>query len=90
MSKCEYYEQMNNNLKELDEGVSFENVPSNRIPTKKSLEILYERTNIKDGLLIPYIKADIYGNKQIYIMNKAGEIISIGTVEDLEKAGVDR
>lgn len=57
----------------------------------KPIDIIYLRKDIKDGLLIPYIKADIYGgNKQIYIMNKAGEIISIGTVEDLEKAGVDR
>ena len=51
----------------------------------ESIDIIYLRKDIKDGLLIPYIKADIYGNKQIYIMNKAGEIISIGTVEDLEK-----
>ncbi len=56
----------------------------------KPIDIIYLRKDIKDGLLIPYIKADIYGNKQIYIMNKVGEIISIGTVEDLEKAGVDR
>lgn len=57
----------------------------------KPIDIIYLRKNIKDGLLIPYIKVDTYDNKkQIYIMNKAGEIISIGTVEDLEKAGVDR
>ena len=56
----------------------------------KSIDIVYLRKDIKDGLLIPYIKADMCGNKQVYIMNKAGEIISIGTVEDLEKVGVNK
>ena len=56
----------------------------------KPIDIIYLRKDIKDGLLTPYIKADILGNKQIYIENKAGEIISIGTVEELEKAGVNR
>ena len=56
----------------------------------KPIDIIYLRKDIKDGLLTPYIKADALGNKQIYIKNKAGEIISIGTVEDLEKAGVNK
>lgn len=57
----------------------------------KPIDIIYLRKDIKDGLLIPYIKTDMYGgNKQVYIANKAGEIISIGTVEDLEKAGVNK
>ena len=55
----------------------------------KSIDIVYLRKEIKDGLLFPYIKKDLIGNKRIYIRNKAGEIISIGTVEDLEKIGED-
>ena len=51
----------------------------------KPIDIIYLRKDIKDGLLIPYIKADALGNKQVYIKNKAGEIISIGAVKDLER-----
>ena len=50
----------------------------------KPIDIIYSRKDIKDGLLTPYIKADALGNKQVYIKNKAGEVISIGAVKDLE------
>ena len=51
----------------------------------ESIDIIYLRKEIKDGILIPYIKKDLLGNKQVYIKNKAGEIISIGNITDLEK-----
>ena len=51
----------------------------------KPIDIIYLRKEIKDGILIPYIKKDLSGNKQVYIKNKAGEIISIGNVTDLEE-----
>ncbi len=51
----------------------------------KSIDIIYLRKDIKDGLLTPYIKADRLGNKQVYIENEAGEIICIGAVKDLER-----
>ena len=51
----------------------------------KPIDIIYLRKEIKDGILIPYIKKDLLGNKQVYIKNKAGEIISIGNITDLEE-----
>ena len=51
----------------------------------KPIDIIYLRKEINDGILIPYIKKDLLGNEQVYIKNKAGEIISIGNVTDLEE-----
>ena len=51
----------------------------------KPIDIIYLRKEIKDEILTPYIKKDLLGNKQVYIKNKAGEIISIGNVTDLEE-----
>ena len=51
----------------------------------ESIDVIYLRKEIKDEILIPYIKKDLLGNKQVYIKNKAGEIISIGNVTDLEE-----
>ena len=51
----------------------------------KPIDIIYLRKEIKDGILIPYIKKDLLGNKQVYIKNKSEEVISIGNVTDLEE-----
>jgi len=50
----------------------------------KPIDIIYLRKDVKDGLLIPYIKKDLLGNEQVYIKNQAGEVISIGTVDELK------
>ena len=47
------------------------------------IDIVYIRKEIQDGILKPYIKKECDGREYVYIKNDVGEVISIGTVDEL-------
>lgn len=47
------------------------------------IDIVYVRKEIQDGILTPYIKKEYDGREYVYIKNDVGEVISIGTVDEL-------
>ena len=51
------------------------------------IDIIYLRKMLNDGKFLCFIKKDLMGNKQVYIKNDIGEIVSLGNVADLEKNG---
>lgn len=50
----------------------------------KPIDIVDIKTQIKKGWIIPYIK-NIYGTDFVCLTNEAGEVITLGTVEELKK-----
>ena len=48
------------------------------------IDIVYIRKEIQDGILTPYIKKEYDGREYVYIKNDVGEVISIGTVDELK------